>query len=90
MIGSGFRNSINSLAFFVIQEANPSWVGCRSNFWVLQGFPTKERWTEVIRIITAVFLRETLEAANNDAELMVQERLLQNARYVKKLEGSLM
>ena len=41
----------------------------------------------VIRIITAVFLRETLEAANNDAELMVQERLLQNARYVKKLEG---
>eukprot|EP00435_Cladocopium_sp_Y103_P029742 s1417_g7.t1 len=41
----------------------------------------------VIRIITAVFLRETLEAANNDAEMMVQERLLQNARYVKKLEG---
>ena len=47
------------------------------------------RWTEVIRIITAVFLRETLEAANNDAEMMVQERLLQNARYVKKLEGIL-
>ena len=43
--------------------------------------------TQVIRIITAVFLRETLEAANNDAEMMVQERLLQNARYVKKLEG---
>lgn len=41
----------------------------------------------VIRIITAVFLRETLEAANNDAEMIVQERLLQNARYVKKLEG---
>ena len=24
-------------------------------------------------MITAIFLRETLEAANNDAELMVQE-----------------
>eukprot|EP00913_Durusdinium_trenchii_P018878 g17739.t2 len=41
----------------------------------------------VIRVITAVFLRETLEAANNDAELIVQERLRQKAKYVKKLEG---
>ncbi|CAJ1404663.1 unnamed protein product [Effrenium voratum] len=41
----------------------------------------------VIRVITAVFLRETLEAANNDAELMVQERMRQKKRYIKKLEG---
>lgn len=29
---------------------------------------------EVIRVISAIFLRETLEAANNDAEMLVQER----------------
>ena len=38
-------------------------------------------------MITAVFLRETLEAANNDAELMVMERLRQKGKYVKRLEG---
>lgn len=31
--------------------------------------------TEVIRVISAIFLRETLEAANNDAEMLVQEQL---------------
>ena len=32
------------------------------------------RTAEVIRVISAIFLRETLEAANNDAEMLVQER----------------
>ncbi|CAE7262265.1 SCN5A, partial [Symbiodinium necroappetens] len=41
----------------------------------------------VLRVITAVFLRETLEAANNDAELMVMERLRQKGKYIKRLEG---
>ena len=44
---------------------------------------------EVIRVITAIFLRETLEAANNDAELMVQEGLRRKATYIHKLESSL-
>ena len=39
--------------------------------------------TKVIRVITAIFLRETLEAANNDAELMVQERARQTADFQK-------
>ncbi|CAJ1342231.1 unnamed protein product [Effrenium voratum] len=41
----------------------------------------------VIRVISAIFLRETLEAANNDAEMMVQERLRKKTTYVHKLEG---
>ena len=41
----------------------------------------------MLRVITAVFLRETLEAANNDAELMVMERLRQKGKYIKRLEG---
>ena len=44
---------------------------------------------QVLRVITAVFLRETLEAANNDAELMVMERLRQKGKYIKRLEGSM-
>jgi len=41
----------------------------------------------VIRVISAIFLRETLEAANNDAEILVQERLRKKATYVRKLES---
>jgi len=41
----------------------------------------------VLRVITAVFLRETLEAANNDAELVILERLRQKGKYIKRLEG---
>ncbi|CAJ1348651.1 unnamed protein product [Effrenium voratum] len=40
----------------------------------------------VIRVITAIFLKDTLDAANNDAELLVVERLQKKASYVKKLE----
>ena len=50
---------------------------------------TAARPAEVIRVITAIFLRETLEAANNDAELMVQEGLRRKATYIHKLESSL-
>ena len=39
-------------------------------------------------MITAIFLRETLEAANNDAELMVQEGLRRKATYIHKLEST--
>ena len=38
-------------------------------------------------MISAIFLRETLEAANNDAEILVQERLRKKATYVRKLES---
>ena len=40
-------------------------------------------------MISAIFLRETLEAANNDAEILVQERLRKKATYVRKLESVL-
>jgi len=41
----------------------------------------------VIRVISAVFLSQTLEAANSDAEMMVQDRLQKKAAFVAKLEG---
>ena len=44
--------------------------------------------TQVIRVISAVFLSQTLEAANNDAEMMIQERLRKKANFVHKLEGA--
>merc|ERR1719456_1797124 len=33
-------------------------------------------WFAVIRIITAIFLKETLEAAQNDDDIMITERAL--------------
>ena len=41
----------------------------------------------LVRVITAIFLRDTLEAAQSDAEFMVVESLRKRARYVQKLEG---
>lgn len=40
----------------------------------------------LIRVITAVILKDTLEAAQNDAEHQVQERLQKKAEYIQKLE----
>lgn len=40
----------------------------------------------VIRVITAIFLKDTLDAASNDAEHLVVERMQKKAQYVKKLE----
>lgn len=40
----------------------------------------------VIRVISATFLKDTLDAAQNDAENLVVERLRKKAQYVKKLE----
>ena len=36
----------------------------------------------VLRVITAIFVKETLEVASNDAELMVQERMRKKQSYV--------
>jgi len=41
----------------------------------------------LIRVITAVFLKDTLDAANNDAELRMADGLRKKAEYVEKLEG---
>ncbi|CAJ1370460.1 unnamed protein product [Effrenium voratum] len=41
----------------------------------------------VIRVIGAVFLKDTLDAAQNDAEALVTERMTKRAQYVKKLES---
>ncbi|CAE7218000.1 unnamed protein product [Symbiodinium natans] len=41
----------------------------------------------VIRVISAIFLKDTLDAANNDAEHLVVERLRKKAEYVEKLEN---
>ncbi|CAK9063597.1 Voltage-dependent T-type calcium channel subunit alpha-1I [Durusdinium trenchii] len=39
-----------------------------------------------IRVITAVFLKDTLDAAQNDAEHQLSESLKKKAQYVQKLE----
>ncbi|CAJ1410950.1 unnamed protein product [Effrenium voratum] len=44
----------------------------------------------VIRVISAIFVKETLEVASNDAEVIVQERIRQKAMYVSKLEAIFM
>lgn len=41
----------------------------------------------VIRVISAVFLKDTLDAAQNDAENLVVERLRKKDEYVAKLEA---
>ncbi|CAK9013229.1 unnamed protein product [Durusdinium trenchii] len=40
----------------------------------------------VIRVISAIFLKDTLDAAQNDAEALVVDRLSKKASYVRKLE----
>lgn len=40
----------------------------------------------VMRVITAIFLKDTFDAANNDADMMVSERKHKIKSYVKKLE----
>ncbi|CAE7500791.1 Scn11a, partial [Symbiodinium pilosum] len=44
----------------------------------------------VIRVISAVFLKDTLDAAQNDAEQLVVDRLRKKAQYVAKLESIFM
>merc|ERR1712060_521793 len=39
----------------------------------------------IIRIISAIFLKETLIIASHDAEMMVHEKSKQKEAYVKKL-----
>ena len=38
-------------------------------------------------VISAIFLKDTLDAANNDAEHLVRERLQSTRQYVDKLEA---
>ncbi|CAK9060068.1 Voltage-dependent T-type calcium channel subunit alpha-1I (CaVT.3) (Voltage-gated calcium channel subunit alpha Cav3.3) [Durusdinium trenchii] len=44
----------------------------------------------VIRVITAIFLKETFDAAQNDAEHLVKDRLKMKAQYISKLESVFM
>eukprot|EP00931_Biecheleriopsis_adriatica_P024987 TRINITY_DN15448_c0_g1_i2.p1 TRINITY_DN15448_c0_g1~~TRINITY_DN15448_c0_g1_i2.p1 ORF type:complete len:683 (+),score=85.53 TRINITY_DN15448_c0_g1_i2:128-2176(+) len=41
----------------------------------------------VTRVIAAIILRDTLEAAGNDAEVIIQEREAKKSAYVNKLES---
>ncbi|CAE7260353.1 ANKRD17 [Symbiodinium microadriaticum] len=41
----------------------------------------------LIRIITAIFLKDTLDAANNDAELQIMENMARRERFVRHLQG---
>mmetsp|Transcript_26887 Transcript_26887/g.63067 ORF Transcript_26887/g.63067 Transcript_26887/m.63067 type:complete len:555 (+) Transcript_26887:140-1804(+) len=41
----------------------------------------------VIRVITATFLKDTLDAAQNDAEQLVVDRMNKKAKYVEQLEA---
>ena len=40
----------------------------------------------LVRVITAIFLKDTLDAAQSDAEFMVLEGMRKRSRYVHKLE----
>ncbi|CAE7665902.1 Cacna1i, partial [Symbiodinium sp. CCMP2456] len=44
----------------------------------------------IIRVIGAIFLKETLDAAQNDAEQLVKDRMRMKAEYVQKLESVFM
>ena len=41
----------------------------------------------IIRVISAIFLKDTLDAAHNDAENLILERLIKKTTYVRKLEN---
>ncbi|CAE7271772.1 Scn11a [Symbiodinium natans] len=41
----------------------------------------------IIRVISAVFLKDTLDAAQNDAEALVVDKIHKKAEFVVKLEG---
>ncbi|CAE7939276.1 TPC1B, partial [Symbiodinium sp. KB8] len=41
----------------------------------------------ITRVISAIFLRDTLEAASNDAEMLVQEKMKKKSAYVMKLKS---
>lgn len=41
----------------------------------------------IIRVVSAIFLKETLEAAQNDSLMQVQEKMKKKALYVSNLEG---
>ncbi|CAK9003562.1 Voltage-dependent T-type calcium channel subunit alpha-1I [Durusdinium trenchii] len=41
----------------------------------------------VIRVISAIFLKDTLDEAHNDAQQLVLDRLKKKADYVQRLEG---
>ncbi|CAE7252365.1 TPC1B [Symbiodinium natans] len=41
----------------------------------------------ITRVISAIFLRDTLEAASNDAEMQVHEKLKKKSAYVMKLKA---
>ncbi|CAE7496790.1 Poc5 [Symbiodinium pilosum] len=41
----------------------------------------------LIRVITAILIKDTMEAAQNDAEFMVLDGMRKRSGYVKKLEG---
>ena len=43
---------------------------------------------EIIRVITAIFLSQTLEAASNDVDIMIQERMRKKSIFVERLEGA--
>lgn len=41
----------------------------------------------VIRVISAIFLKDTLDAAQNDAEQLVMDKIAMKAKLVSRLEG---
>lgn len=43
---------------------------------------------EIIRVITAIFLSQTLEAASNDVDIMIQERMRKKSIFVERLEDA--
>ncbi|CAJ1396465.1 unnamed protein product [Effrenium voratum] len=64
----------------VIDKVNPWYVMFYATYVTLIVFA-------IIRVITAIFLKDTLDAAVNDAEHIMAESAKKKAQYVKRLEG---
>merc|ERR1719171_2667900 len=70
----------SSIARPLIEEVSPAW----SIFFV--GYVSVVTFA-IIRVITAVFLRETLQVATNDNDLMIAERILQKNKYMENVKA---
>ena len=77
--------------------------GCGPRNWPTNARPVLERVSQafvifyllyitiivfaVIRVISAIFLKDTLDEAHNDAQHLVLDRIRKKAEYVERLEG---
>jgi len=71
----GWPNYVRTL----VEDVSPFYAGFFAVYISAVVFAT-------IRIITAIFLKETLQVAANDTDMMIEERMREKAEYGQKLE----